>query len=233
MPGKVNPTQCEALTMAASQVMGNDVAVGSAARRAISSSTSFKPLIAHNFLQSVRLLADGMESFEEHCARGIEPNRERIAALLHGSLMLVTALAPHIGYDRAAEIAKKAHKEGTGLREAAAALGLRERGAVRRVGTPGTNDQTGLTSCRPSAFRPPPSVSGAGSESGQAVDALTGGFEGRGGSSRGGGTSGGRGGTSPGGRGAARAWGEWSAARPAVAARASDVGARTAFQHAH
>jgi fumarate hydratase class II len=123
MPGKVNPTQCEALTMAASQVMGNDVAINFGGAGGYLELNIFKPLIAHNFLQSVRLLADGMASFDEHCARGIEPNRERIAALLHGSLMLVTALAPHIGYDRAAEIAKKAHKEGTGLREAAAALG--------------------------------------------------------------------------------------------------------------
>jgi len=123
MPGKVNPTQCEALTMAASQVMGNDVAINFGGAQGHLELNVFKPLIAHNFLQSVRLLADGMASFDEHCARGIEPNRERIAALLHGSLMLVTALAPHIGYDRAAEIAKKAHREGTGLREAAAALG--------------------------------------------------------------------------------------------------------------
>ena len=83
----------------------------------------FKPLIIHNFLQSARLLADGMASFEEHCVRGIEPNRKRIAEQLERSLMLVTALAPHIGYDRAAEIAKKAHKDGSTLREAANALG--------------------------------------------------------------------------------------------------------------
>ena len=123
MPGKVNPTQCEALTMAACQVMGNDVAVAFGGAQGHLELNVFKPVIAHGFLQSVRLLGDGMASFEEHCARGIEPNRERIAALLHGSLMLVTALAPHIGYDRAAEIAKKAHREGTGLREAAVALG--------------------------------------------------------------------------------------------------------------
>ncbi len=123
MPGKVNPTQAEALTMAACQVMGNDVAIGMAGSQGHFELNVFKPVIAHAFLQSVRLLADGMASFEEHCARGIEPNRERIAALLHGSLMLVTALAPHIGYDKAAAIAKKAHREGTGLREAALALG--------------------------------------------------------------------------------------------------------------
>ncbi|MGE5617203.1 MAG: class II fumarate hydratase [Bacillota bacterium] len=123
MPGKVNPTQCEALTMAASQVMGNDVAVNFGGAQGHLELNVFKPLIANAFLQSVRLLADGMASFDEHCARGIEPHRERIAALLHGSLMLVTALAPRIGYDKAAEIAKKAHREGTGLREAAVALG--------------------------------------------------------------------------------------------------------------
>jgi fumarate hydratase class II len=123
MPGKVNPTQAEALTMAACQVMGNDVAINMGGAGGFLELNVFKPLIAHAFLQSVRLLADGMASFDEHCARGIEPNRERIAELLHGSLMLVTALAPHIGYDRAAEIAKKAHREGTGLREAAVALG--------------------------------------------------------------------------------------------------------------
>lgn len=123
MPGKVNPTQAEALTMAACQVMGNDVAINFGGSQGHFELNVFEPVIAHAFLQSVRLLGDGMASFEEHCARGIEPNRERIAALVHGSLMLVTALAPRIGYDKAAEIAKKAHREGTGLREAALALG--------------------------------------------------------------------------------------------------------------
>jgi fumarate hydratase class II len=123
MPGKVNPTQCEALTMIAAQVMGNDVAVGIGGASGNFELNVYKPLIIHNVLQSLRLLTDGMKSFEEHCARGIEPNRERIDALVRGSLMLVTALAPHIGYDKAAEIAKKAHKEGTTLREAALALG--------------------------------------------------------------------------------------------------------------
>jgi fumarate hydratase class II len=123
MPGKVNPTQAEALTMAACQVMGNDVAINMGGAGGFLELNVFKPLIANAFLQSVRLLGDGAASFDEHCARGIEPNRERIAELLHGSLMLVTALAPRIGYDRAAEIAKKAHREGTGLREAAVALG--------------------------------------------------------------------------------------------------------------
>ena len=124
MPGKVNPTQAEALTMAACQVFGNDVAINMGGAQGHLELNVFKPVIAHAFLQSVRLLGDAMASFEEHCARGIEPNRERIAALLHGSLMLVTALAPRIGYDKAAQIAKKAHSEGTGLREAALALGF-------------------------------------------------------------------------------------------------------------
>ncbi|HUL56238.1 MAG TPA: class II fumarate hydratase [Usitatibacter sp.] len=123
MPGKVNPTQCEALTMCAAQVMGNDVAVNFGGAQGHLELNVFKPVIAYAFLQSVRLLGDGMASFEEHCARGIEANRERIDALVSGSLMLVTALAPHIGYDKAAEIAKKAHREGTQLREAALALG--------------------------------------------------------------------------------------------------------------
>jgi len=123
MPGKVNPTQAEALTMGACQVMGNDVAINFGGAQGHFELNVFKPMIANAFLQSVRLLGDGMASFEEHCARGIEPERERIAALVEGSLMLVTALAPHIGYDKSAEIAKKAHKDGTGLREAALALG--------------------------------------------------------------------------------------------------------------
>ena len=123
MPGKVNPTQSEALTMVACQVLGNDVTVNIGGTQGHFELNVFKPVIANAFLQSVRLLADGMASFDEHCARGIEPRRERIAALVHGSLMLVTALAPHIGYDKSAEIAKKAHREGTGLREAALALG--------------------------------------------------------------------------------------------------------------
>jgi fumarate hydratase, class II len=123
MPGKVNPTQCEALTMIAAQVMGNDVAVGIGGASGNFELNVYRPLIIHNVLMSARLLADGMASFDAHCARGIEPNRERIAELVARSLMLVTALAPHIGYDKAAEIAKKAHREGTTLREAALALG--------------------------------------------------------------------------------------------------------------
>jgi len=123
MPGKVNPTQCEALTMLCCQVFGNDVAINFGGASGNFELNVFKPMIAHNFLQSVRLLADGMHSFDEHCARGIEANRERIAEQMERSLMLVTALAPHIGYDRAAQIAKRAHREGTTLKQAALALG--------------------------------------------------------------------------------------------------------------
>jgi fumarate hydratase class II len=123
MPGKVNPTQAEALTMLCAQVMANDVAVSVGGASGHLELNVYKPLVIHAFLQSARLLADGARSFEEHCARGIEPDAARIGELLARSLMLVTALSPHIGYDRAAEIAKKAHKEGTTLREAALALG--------------------------------------------------------------------------------------------------------------
>ena len=123
MPGKVNPTQCEALTMAAAQVMGNDVAVNIGGASGNFELNVYRPLIIHNVLQSIRLLADASASFDEHCARGIEPDRARITGLLEQSLMLVTALAPHIGYDKAAAIAKKAHHEGTTLKAAALALG--------------------------------------------------------------------------------------------------------------
>jgi fumarate hydratase class II len=124
MPGKVNPTQSEALTMLCCQVFGNDVAINFGGASGNFELNVFRPMIAHNFMQSVRLLADGMRSFNDHCAAGIEPNRERIAELVDRSLMLVTALNPHIGYDKAAAIAKKAHKEGTSLREAAVASGV-------------------------------------------------------------------------------------------------------------
>ena len=123
MPGKVNPTQCEALTMLACQVMGNDVAVNMAGASGNFELNVFKPVIIHNLLQSMRLLADGALSFEEHCARGIEADRARIGELVQRSLMLVTALNPHIGYDKAAQIAKAAHKKGSSLREAALASG--------------------------------------------------------------------------------------------------------------
>ena len=123
MPGKVNPTQSEALTMVCAQVLGNDVAVNVGGASGNFELNVFKPLIIHNVLHSMRLLADACESFEEHCARGIEPDRERIRQHLERSLMLVTALTPRLGYDRAAEIAKKAHREGLTLKEAAVALG--------------------------------------------------------------------------------------------------------------
>ena len=123
MPGKVNPTQCEALTMLCAQIFGNDVAISFGGASGNFELNVFKPLIAHNFLQSVRLLADGMRSFEEHCVRGITVNHARITELMERSLMLVTALAPHIGYERAAEIAKRAHQDNATLRSAALTLG--------------------------------------------------------------------------------------------------------------
>ena len=123
MPGKVNPTQCEALTMLCAQVMGNDVAIGIGGASGNFELNVFKPLLAHNFLQSIRLLADGMASFDRHCVRGIMANRKRIGELMERSLMLVTALVPHIGYDKAAEIARRASREGTTLKDAALALG--------------------------------------------------------------------------------------------------------------
>lgn len=119
MPGKVNPTQCEALTMICAQVMGNDVAINMGGASGNFELNVFKPLIIHNFLQSVRLLTDGCHSFDEFCAKGIEPNHKRIEDHLNNSLMLVTALNPHIGYDKAASIAKKAHAEGKTLKQAA------------------------------------------------------------------------------------------------------------------
>jgi len=123
MPGKVNPTQSEAITMIAVQVMGNDATIGFAASQGNFELNVFKPVILYNFLQSARLLADGIRSFNYHCAVGIEPNREVITKNLNESLMLVTALNPHIGYEKAAQIAKLAHKEGTTLKEAALKLG--------------------------------------------------------------------------------------------------------------
>ncbi len=124
MPGKVNPTQAEALAMAAAEVMGHDVTVGIAGMSGSLQLNVFMPVIAHDVLHSCRLIADGCDSFREHCASGIEPQRERIARNLERSLMLVTALAPHIGYDAAARIAKAAHEDGKTLRETAVRLGL-------------------------------------------------------------------------------------------------------------
>jgi fumarate hydratase class II len=123
MPGKVNPTQAEALAMVAVQVHGNDAAIAFAASQGNLELNVYKPVLIHNFLESVRLLADGCRSFNLHCADGIEPDAARIGELVARSLMLVTALTPYIGYDRAAQIAGKAHREGTTLREAALALG--------------------------------------------------------------------------------------------------------------
>ncbi|MCY7793645.1 class II fumarate hydratase [Bacillus spizizenii] len=124
MPGKVNPTQCEALTMIAAQVMGNDATIGFASSQGNFELNVFKPVIIYNFLQSVQLLSDGIKSFHDHCAVGIEPNEKTIKENLSGSLMLVTALNPYIGYENAAKIAKFAHKEGLTLKEAAVQLKL-------------------------------------------------------------------------------------------------------------
>jgi len=124
MPGKVNPTQSEAMTMVAAQVMGNHVAVTVGGSNGHFELNVFKPVIAYNVLQSIRLIADACNSFTDNCVVGIEANRERITQLLNDSLMLVTALNPHIGYDNAAKVAKKAHKEGTTLKQAAMDLGL-------------------------------------------------------------------------------------------------------------
>jgi fumarate hydratase, class II len=123
MPGKINPTQCEALTMVAVQVFGNDLAVAMANSQGNFQLNVFKPVILHNTLESIELLADGCRSFELHCARGLEPNLDRIRQHLEESLMLVTALNPHIGYENSAAIALKAHREGLSLRDAAIASG--------------------------------------------------------------------------------------------------------------
>jgi fumarate hydratase, class II len=123
MPGKVNPTQCEALTMLCCQIIGNDVAITFGGASGNFELNVYKPLIAHNFSQSLRLLADGMTSFEQFCVRGIEANRHRLTDLMDQSLMLVTALVPHIGYDRAAEVAKRAHSDSCTLKQAAISLG--------------------------------------------------------------------------------------------------------------
>lgn len=124
MPGKVNPTQCESMTMVAVQVIANDVAVGMGASQGNFELNVFMPVIAYNFLQSARLLADGIVSFEKHCVTGIRANKEKMAHNLHNSLMLVTALNPYIGYENAAKTAKKAYKENISLKEACVALGF-------------------------------------------------------------------------------------------------------------
>jgi fumarate hydratase class II len=124
MPGKVNPTQCEAMTMLCAQVFGNDVAINFGGAAGNFELNVYRPMIIHNVMQSIRLLSDGARSFRLHCAQGIKANETRIAQLLEQSLMLVTALNPHIGYDKAAKIAKEAHQRGTTLREAALSLEL-------------------------------------------------------------------------------------------------------------
>ena len=123
MPGKVNPTQCEAITMVAVQVMGNDTAVGIAASQGNFELNVYMPVLIYNFLQSARLLADSMLSFHDHCVAGIRANREKMHRNLHNSLMLVTALNPHIGYENAARVAKKAYNDNCSLKEACVALG--------------------------------------------------------------------------------------------------------------
>lgn len=123
MPGKVNPTQCEALTMVCAQVMGNDVAISIGGASGSFQLNVYRPMMTHNFLMSVRILSDACRSFDKFCAQGIQPNLPRVKSHLENSLMLVTALNPHIGYDKAAEIAKKAHRENTTLKEAAVTLG--------------------------------------------------------------------------------------------------------------
>ena len=124
MPGKVNPTQSEAMTMAAAQVIGNDTAVNIGGATGNFELNVFKPLMIYNLLQSIKLLADSCISFNNHCAVGIEPNREKIEEHLNSSLMLVTALNSHIGYDNAAKVAKKAHAENLTLKQSAVALEL-------------------------------------------------------------------------------------------------------------
>jgi fumarate hydratase class II len=124
MPGKVNPTQSEAMTMVCLQVIGNDTAIAAAGTQGNFELNVFKPLIIHNFMHSASLLAHACAAFTKYCVEGIEPNRERLSQYVSNSLMLVTALSPHIGYDNAAKVAKKAHHDGTTLREACVELGL-------------------------------------------------------------------------------------------------------------
>ena len=136
MPGKVNPTQAEALTMACTQVMGNNVAVTIAGSQGHMELNVYKPVIIHNVLQSIRLVGDAAVSFTDNCVAGIEPNRKHIDELMRRSLMLVTALAPKVGYDNAAKIAKTAHKNGTTLREEALATGLIDGAEFDRIVRP-------------------------------------------------------------------------------------------------
>jgi fumarate hydratase class II len=124
MPGKVNPTQCESITMIAAQVMGNDATIGFAASQGNFQLNVFLPVTAYNFLQSARLLTDGILSFNERCVSGIKANREKMHENLYRSLMLVTSLNPYIGYDNAAKVAKKAYRENLSLKESCVALGF-------------------------------------------------------------------------------------------------------------
>ena len=144
MPGKVNPTQCEAMTMVCAQVFGNETTMTFAGASGHFELNVFNPVMAYNFLQSMRLLADAAVSFTENCVVGIEPREDNIKAALERSLMLVTALAPKIGYDAAAKIAKTAHKNGTTLREEAVGGGYVTERRVRRAGAPGKHDRAGL-----------------------------------------------------------------------------------------
>jgi fumarate hydratase class II len=136
MPGKVNPTQSEAMTMVCAQVMGNDAAVGFAGSMGNFELNVFKPVIIYNVLQSIRLISDACESFTDHCVAGIEANNDNISKHLKNSLMLVTALNPHIGYDNAAKVAKKAFNDNTTLEEAAVELGLLTSEKFREVVRP-------------------------------------------------------------------------------------------------
>ena len=136
MPGKVNPTQAEALTMACTQVMGNDAAVGFAGSQGHFELNVYKPMIAYNVLQAMTLIGDAAASFTDNCVVGIEADEERIAKLMRESLMLVTALAPTIGYDNATKVAKTAHKNGTTLREEAVRLGFVDAETFDRVVQP-------------------------------------------------------------------------------------------------
>ncbi|MBO4393887.1 MAG: class II fumarate hydratase, partial [Spirochaetales bacterium] len=133
MPGKVNPTQCEAVTMVAVQVMGNDVAVSMAASQGNFELNVFMPVLIYNFLQSARLLSDAISSFNSNCASGIKANRQKMKDNLHNSLMLVTALNPYIGYENAAKVAKKAYAENISLKEACVALGFLSAGEFDEV----------------------------------------------------------------------------------------------------
>jgi len=136
MPGKVNPTQCEAMTMVATQIMGNNATVSFAGSQGHMELNVFKPVMIYNLLQSIRLIADACVSFTEKCVSGIKPNEEQIKSLMERSLMLVTALTPSIGYDNATKIAKMAHKNGTTLREEAINMGLVSAGDYDRIVKP-------------------------------------------------------------------------------------------------